>query len=183
MYEVAMTLCKRLALLAALLSPLWTSSVGALPTDREQPIEITADHAVQEGGQVTYTGDVVIIQGSLRIEANQVVVYSEDRKVQRMIATGDRAHLQQLPEAEGALVKARARTITYLQREDLIILEEDAEVEQEGSVITGKRIDYLVATETVRAQSGTDGSDRVQMVLQPETRPDASEPSNERDRP
>lgn len=156
------------ALLLAAAQALAIAPVAALPSDRQQPIEVTANSAVQEGDLVTYTGEVVIVQGSLRIDADRVVVHNQDRKVQRIIATGDRAHLQQLPEPDGELVKARARRITYLQADDLVILEENAEVEQKGSIVTGKRIDYLVASQTVRAQGG-DGGDRVQMVLQPES--------------
>lgn len=155
----------RLLLWLALLT---APAAQALPTDRDQPIEVTADQAVQEGNVVTYTGEVVIVQGSLRIDADKVVVHSDGHRIQRMVATGNRARLQQLPEPDGELVKGRARTITYLQQEELMVLEEEAEVEQEGSIVTGQRIDYEIDTEVVRAHSSGSGSDRVQMVLQPE---------------
>lgn len=158
--------CRSLLLALSLLA----TTAWGLPTDREQPIHVTADSAVQEGEQVTYRGDVLIVQGSLRIEAAQVVVHNRDGQVQRMVATGERAHLQQLPEPDAALVKARARRITYLRAEDLVILEREAEVEQKGSVVTGERIDYLPATRAVHARGGgrgKNGEGRVQMVLQP----------------
>lgn len=142
-----------------------SQTVLGLPEDREQPIHVTADKAVQQDDRVTYTGNVVIVQGTMRITANRVVVFSQNRKVQRIVATGDYAHFQQLPEPGADLIKARAHTITYHQGRDVIVLEKDAEVEQKGSTVRGERIDYLVSTQTVRAESG---NAPVQMVLQPE---------------
>lgn len=156
------------------LASLWLLGAGtalALPEDRSQPIHITSDNAVQEAERVTYRGDVVVIQGTLRIDAAQVVVSHVDGRVQRVVATGEPARFQQQPEPEGGLVKAAARTMIYYQSENRIELLRNAQVERDGSTVTGDRIEYLIGSETVRAQGSADQQGRVEMVLQPENEP------------
>lgn len=135
---------------------------SALPEDRNQPIRITSDSAVQEPNTVTYRGSVVIIQGTIRIQADQVVVHHQEGKVQRVDATGNPAHFQQQPEAQGGLVKATADKLVYYHNEDRVELLQDAHVERDGNTVAGQRIEYMLTTETVRAQ------ERVEMVLQPD---------------
>ena len=67
------------------LSPL----TWALDSDRKQPIEITADSVeLNEGeGFSTYSGSVIIVQGSMTIEASSVKVTFNDDGIQTMLAT------------------------------------------------------------------------------------------------
>lgn len=52
----------------------------ALPSDREQPINIEADHAQldDETGVTQYKGDAILTQGTLRIEGD-VITFSMTR--------------------------------------------------------------------------------------------------------
>jgi len=146
----------------------------ALPEDRSQPVRISADSAVQENTTVTYNGNVVVIQGSLRVEADQVVVHHAGGKVQKIVATGKPTRFQQQPEANGGLVKATASTLIYHQLENRFEMLQDAYVERDGSSVKGNRIEYLPATETVRAQGSVNNqTGRVEMVLPPEQLGDA----------
>lgn len=146
----------------------------ALPEDRSQPVRISADSAVQENTTVTYNGNVVVIQGSLRVEADQVVVHHAGGKVQKIVATGKPTRFQQQPEANGGLVKASASTLIYHQLENRFEMLQDAYVERDGSSVKGSRIEYLPATETVRAQGSVNNqTGRVEMVLPPEQLGDA----------
>lgn len=145
------------------------SFARALPDDRNQPVHITADSALQENTTVTYRGKVLVTQGSIRLDADQVVVHHANGKVQKIVATGKPAHFQQQPEINGGIVKATAATLIYYQAENKFELLQDAWVEREGSSVKGNRIEYLPNTQTVRAQ-GSNGaqSGRVEMVLPPE---------------
>lgn len=165
----------RAALAGALLAGcLFAGVAGALPEDRSQPIRVTADSAVQQAGTVTYKGAVVIVQGTLKIEADRVTVDHVDGRVQKMTAIGQPARLQQQPEPGGGLVRARAETIIYFQSENRAELLRSAQVERDGSTVNGDRIEYQIDSETVRAQGGQQGGGRVEMVLQPERPADAA---------
>jgi lipopolysaccharide export system protein LptA len=162
-------------LLIALCSPL----ASALPEDRSQPVHISADSAVQENTTVTYRGNVIVTQGTLRLAADQVVVQHATGKVQKITATGKPAHFQQQPEPNGGLVKATAATLVYYQSENRFELLTDALVERaDGTSLRGNRVEYLPGTQTVRAQGTLNNQNgRVEMVLPPEQLNDDTPPT------
>ena len=154
--------------LLALLLFLRGGIVCALPEDQQQPIHITSDSAVQENNTVTYNGNVVIVQGTIRITADQVVIFHEKGKLQRAIATGKPAHFQEQPEADGGLVVGSANTLIYYSADQRVELLQDAFVDRDKSTVKGNRIEYLLPSKTVRAEGGSDSpTGRVEMVLQP----------------
>ncbi|HBC49545.1 MAG TPA: lipopolysaccharide transport periplasmic protein LptA, partial [Gammaproteobacteria bacterium] len=66
-------------------------AVFALPEDRDQPIEITADSAVinEKQSQAEYTGAVVVTQGTLKLEGDVVnLKTNEDGEVETFVAKG-----------------------------------------------------------------------------------------------
>ena len=141
----------------------------ALPEDQQQPIHVTANSAVQENNTMTYRGDVVIVQGSVRIEADQVVIYHEQGKLQKAVATGKPAHFQEQPDADGGLITGHADTLIYYSADQRVELLQDAFVDRDKSTVKGDRIEYLLSTKTVRAETAPDNaSGRVEMVLQPD---------------
>ena len=140
----------------------------ALPSDREQPIYIQADHAERNEnlGTTIYTGSVQMDQGSLRILAKQVTVHNAADGVEKIIATGVPAHLQQKPSADKPLVIARGNTITYTMTNERIVLLDNALLEQDGSTTHAARIDYDVGKASATAVGNE--NKRVEMVLQPQ---------------
>ena len=69
-------MCSRLQIRALILI---SASIGLVPSsfsiDTDKPIEIAADSAIREepSGETTYRGDVVLTQGTLKIEADSLV--------------------------------------------------------------------------------------------------------------
>lgn len=128
---------------------------NALPTDREQPLKITADSAIRDDalGETRYIGDVELQQGSLNIKADLLTINHSDSAASVVIAEGDPATLSQIPEANSAPVTAQARQIEYYRVEDKVVLRDDARIEQEGAIVTGAVIDYLIDTQKVSATS------------------------------
>lgn len=153
----------------AALGFVWSAGFAhALPEDQQQPIHVTANSAVQENNSVTYRGDVVIVQGSVRIEADQVVIHHEKGKLQKAVATGKPARFQQQPEADGGLIKGSAATLIYNNADQRVELLQDAFVDRDKSTVKSDRIEYLLPSKIVRADSSPNGSPgRVEMVLQP----------------
>ena len=132
-----------------------TETSNALPTDREQPLKITADSAIRDDalGETRYIGDVELQQGSLNIKADLLTINHSDSAASVVIAEGDPATLRQIPEANSAPVTAQARQIEYYRVEDKVVLRDDARIEQEGAIVTGAVIDYLIDTQKVSATS------------------------------
>ena len=161
-------------LLVLLLLTLITSLSQALPSDREQPIKITADSAVrnEQTGETRYEGSVELTQGSLHIEADLLTLYQNDGAADGLItATGTPATLQQTPQEGKAPIKAAAHRIAYDQKGDKVTLTENARIEQDGAIVTGATIDYVLSQQRVTANSdqttGQGTGQRVEMIIPP----------------
>lgn len=159
---------KLIALTLLTLSP----ALQALPTDRDQPIHIESDSYVlnQKAGITTYTGNVVMDQGSIHINADKIVIYTSDEKVSRVIAIGSPAQFQQKPAEDKAVVVARGNTLNYQVTQDKLSISENAQVEQDGSLISGDKITYNIHRAVVEANSQPNTNTRVKVVLQPQNR-------------
>jgi lipopolysaccharide export system protein LptA len=177
-----MSTAKSFHVLAAALALItWVSTCHALKSDKEKPIEVSANSAERDErlGLTTYTGKVVIKQGSLLIEADQVIIKTIISKknsieeLQEIFTTGQPSHFQQQIKTEGDLVDATAHTIIYRVADKKVDLIEDAVVKQQGRVITGDKISYDVNLQRVTANgqgvnSTTPG--RVTVIIPPKPR-------------
>ena len=165
------------ALILALIPAL---HAAALPDDRDQPIHITADQALRDEkqGMTVYSGNVHMTQGSLQISADKITIFHMAEDLDRVIAEGSPATLQQQPELDKGLVHARANIITYYRVEDRVHLQQSAHIERDGAIVSGDSIDYFIAEELVKADSDAEQADsRVKVVIPPQ----ATQSSDEED--
>lgn len=142
-------------------------SANALTSDRNQSISIQSDRAERDEakGTTTYAGNVIMQQGSMRINAARVVIHNNKSKVTRIIAEGEPATYQQKPsEAEG-LVVAEAKRLEYDVSNETLHLVERAKLQQEGTQLSGNRIDYDVKSSVVKAGGNAEQNERVHMVI------------------
>ncbi|MFT6681990.1 MAG: lipopolysaccharide export system protein LptA [Haliea salexigens] len=147
---------------------LLASAAQALPSDREQPIRISADQALRDEreGYTEYTGNVRLQQGSLQIQANKLTIFHRQEAADRIVAEGSPARLQQQPATDKAVIHAAALSIEYFKSQERVKLSREARIEQEGSIVTGNTIDYFMAEQRVKADAGRreDGG-RVEVVI------------------
>jgi lipopolysaccharide export system protein LptA len=158
-------------LLLATLLALPAPPARALPEDRLQPIEISAERAVRDerAGFTRYTGAVVLVQGSLRIEASTLTIFHDRESADRIVAEGEPAYLRQTPAPDQQPVNARARRIVYFKSLERVVLRTEASIEQEGAVVTGDTIEYRMAEQRVLADAAAaDSEARVQVIIPPQ---------------
>lgn len=146
----------------------------ALPGDRNEPIQIQAMSAERDAqtGVTTYQGDVEVIQGSLLINADSVVLHTDNNnKLTEVTATGKPARFQQQLKGPNDLVKSHANTIIYNVAKDVITLRGDGKIDQSSGLIAGEIIDYDLKTERVRARAAEPGSSnnnrRITVIIPP----------------
>ncbi len=141
----------------------------ALPNDRMQPITIDADTAEhdEQAGTITYAGAVIMQQGSMRIDADKVVIHSAKDRVTKIVAKGQPASYQQQPQAAGEQVVAKAKQIEYNLEQDSLKLTDNASLQQGGTRLSGTTIEYDVRKAVVKADSEGRTNERVRMVIPP----------------
>ena len=157
-------------LLALLLAPcVHVPGARALDSDAKQPIHIVADEAVSDerAGLTLYRGNVTMSQGSIHIEADQVAIHHADAETDKIVATGSPAHMRQRPEPDSPVMNAWGDTIEYYHKEDRMLLLDNAQLEQDGSILKGDRIDYFINDRLVKAASEQDAGQRVRVVIPP----------------
>ncbi|MFK8021078.1 MAG: lipopolysaccharide transport periplasmic protein LptA [Pseudomonadales bacterium] len=156
----------RLAALLALMGSTFSASVFSLEDDRSQPIRVKADSAERDDkrGVTTYRGDVIIDQGSLTIAAQEVVIYGS-QAVTRIVAKGNPARLQQQPSPDKGVIIAKGNNIEYSLETEIVQLEDNAYVEQDGTKVRGGQISYDMKQQIVRANGNTNSEQRVEMII------------------
>ena len=160
----------KLSLKLALAGSLLAASLPAmaLTGDTNQPIHIESDQQSldMQGNIVTFTGNVVVTQGTIKINADKVVVTRPaDQKGKEVIdGYGNPATFYQMQD-NGKPVKGHASKMHYELQNDFVVLTGNAYLEQLDSNIKGDKITYLVKEQKMQAFS--DKGKRVTTVLVP----------------
>jgi len=142
---------------------------GALESDQEQPLYVEADGADinDKTGISVYTGNVVVTQGSIKLNANKVTVTRKGEKSDHILAEGSPVKFQQQIEGSGGMIKGEARTADYLIASETIIMVGDAVVIQGKDTFRSDRITYDRVKGQVRAGASAKGKQRVRIAIQP----------------
>jgi lipopolysaccharide export system protein LptA len=158
-------------LLGALLLLAVFPTAWALRSDRNQPIDIKADRVeVDQRAQTShYTGNVRLEQGSLKINADDVMVYMEKGRLQKIVINGKPARFEQQPDNQKEVVTSQADNMEYFAGEERLFLKHNAEVNQGGNHFRGEFIEYDTLTSTVKANKGENATSRVHAIIQPDT--------------
>ncbi|MEY8711782.1 lipopolysaccharide transport periplasmic protein LptA [Mangrovibacter phragmitis] len=140
----------------------------ALTGDTDKPIHIESDQQSldMQGNIVTFTGNVVVTQGSIKINADKVVVTRPGGEKGKEVIDGygNPATFYQMQD-NGKPVKGHASHMHYELQNDFVVLTGKAYLEQLDSNITGDKITYLVKEQKMQAFS--DKGKRVTTVLVP----------------
>lgn len=155
--------------LAAVLALALAPGVGAREGDREQPATIEADRAEidRASGASRYYGDVVFVQGTLRITGDTLSVRAPDGVVQWAETHGEPARVRQETDA-GRVVRARGRHIEYDADARLVTLTGDAVLLRGGEHFAAEKIRYWLDTERVEGAGQDEAEERVHIRIEPD---------------
>lgn len=162
----------------------------ALSTDPEQPVEIEADFAEldDQEGRTTYTGNVIVTQGSIRMLGEKLVAnFDEDRQLVEVFLTGKPAYFKQTPDGGKQDIEGEGLTIEYYAKRNLLHLIDEARLKQGERLFEGYRINYDTAksiitgrgTPAAAADAGAPPAKpgRVKVIIPPKPKsPEAAEP-------
>lgn len=140
----------------------------ALSSDREKPLHISADQGSLDDLQhrLVYQGNVVVTQGTLRIEASKVTLqYAADKTIQHIIAEGQPATYRELQDGDQQELKAEARYMKYEAQTELLHLRGQAVVWQGADKLSGEQIRYDAKKRLINAEGNQSG--QIQVTIQP----------------
>lgn len=162
--EHTMKFVKNVLLLTALCS--MSVSVYALKGDTDQPIDISSGSQSLdlEKNIVVLTDNVLITQGSIKIQAANVTITRQEGKKEKIEASGSPVTFQQTLDS-GKPVDGKANSVSYDLNQEFLTLTGKAELKQIDSFVKADKITYDVKKQQLKATSSTQG--RVKTVLIP----------------
>lgn len=161
----------RLLLLALLVvsAPL----AHAEKADRDKPVHLEANQVLIDDAHQfkQFEGRVQLIQGTLLIQADRIVVREDKEGYQHLSATGRPAKFKQRYEGSEEYAEGYGERIEYDTRAETVDFYDRARVKRGQDEVQGAHITYSTKTEVFQAtgdKSAQDnGNDRVRAVLQP----------------
>jgi lipopolysaccharide export system protein LptA len=126
-----------------------TMAFGDMAIDPDAPIEMTADtlSISQPDGTATFSGNVLVVQGELRITANDMrIEYVEG-------SDGERTRISRLLAGGGVTVvtpaeAAEAQEAVYSIADETVVMSGDVLLTQGPNVISGQKLSIDLAAGT-----------------------------------
>lgn len=141
----------------------------ALTEDQNKPLNIDSENQSldMQSNVATFTGNVIITQGTIKITADKVIVTQPGGDSDKTLVTawGEPATFYQMQD-NGKPVRGRAKKMYYDLQKSFVELTNDAYIEQLDSNVKGDRITYLVKEQKMQAW-GNQKANRVTTVLVP----------------
>ncbi|EFL78740.1 lipopolysaccharide transport periplasmic protein LptA [Actinobacillus pleuropneumoniae] len=138
----------------------------ALKGDTDQPINIDSGSQSLDmnSNVVTFSDNVVITQGSIKVTADKVTIIRQEGKKETLEASGSPVTFQQTLD-NGKPVNGKSNSVHYDLNSEFLTLVGNAELKQQGSFIKASKITYDVKKQQLKANSGN--KSRVKTILIP----------------
>ena len=139
----------------------------ALSTDKDQPVSIEADSVdIDEGSETAiYHGNVILIQGSINLNASRVVVHNFQSDNARIVATGSQVQFSQEEDQTGSIIKGRANKAEYGINDARLELTGKAQLTKANNTFKNDRIIYDREKAVVKAGTSAAGKERVKITI------------------
>lgn len=153
--------------------------------DHDKPMQMEADRVtVDDPNQTsTFDGNVRMTQGTLLIEANNIVVTQDKKGYSQVKASGQPAHFRQKRDGVNEYAEGFGDRIEYDSQAEIANIYGQARVKREGDDVRGEHIIYNTKTGIFQV-FGTDGNKpdtpakgRVTIIIQPREQVPASAPN------
>lgn len=170
-----MRVTQRILLVATLTSA--SGQLAALSSDSDQPIELEADSVEidDEKGTSVYSGNVRLVQGSIRIQGDTLTIteVGEDENTAVMIGTPVR--FRQQPDGDEEEIRGQSLRAEYFTETGVLMLYDEAVIHQGKENFSSDRIRYNSNDSTVHAGQAASGTQRVRSTIMPKKKKTATE--------
>lgn len=124
--------------------------------DRDKPIELESDTLVSNDAKKTstYTGNVILTQGTLVIHADKLIVHEDQAGFQHSSSFGNPTTFKQKSEGKNEYIEGSAQRIEYDGRMDKVQLYTKAWVKRGEDIVRGDYIMYDTNAEYAEVMGG-----------------------------
>ncbi len=140
----------------------------AIPVDKSQAIQLEADRGQldQKTGTSLYEGNVVIIQGSMQLDADAATIQVKNNIFQRMYATGNPASLRYKPAAAKPEMHGTSKRVEYDVASGKVVMEGSVKIIRGQDIFSGEHLEYDLKNDIIRANGANSG--RIKFMIQPD---------------
>jgi lipopolysaccharide export system protein LptA len=158
----------------------FSAELSALESDPDQPITIDSNTATYDDvtATSTYTGNVISIQGSIKVNSDKLVVYFVDGDAEKLVFTGDKAKFKQTPNPGAEDITGEALIGEYYPKKNLLLLINEATVWQGSATYTSDLIEYDSKRSIVKAGEKSSDAKRVHVLLKPKQKSENNKNDN-----
>ncbi len=160
-----------IASLLAVVLALSTGVAIARSSDRNKPMDIDANRSDCDGmganASCTLTGNVSIVQGTLKVNAAKAVIHQAGGEPSRALLSGGVTLQQEMDD--GDRINASAANVDYDLRTESMVFTGNVVIHQDRGSLNGERVVYNL--KTGQLQSGGEGGGRVKMRILPKGAP------------
>lgn len=148
----------------------YIGQVMSKTSDRQQPMDVRSDHSdctLDDNAPCKFNGNVVITQGSLKINASAAVVHRRNGDLNRAVLTGTPVRLSQQLD-NGSDFNAVASTVDYDLSAETVVMSGNVTIDQPGrGSMSGQKVTYNLKTS--RVESGGEGNGPVTLRFIPKS--------------
>ena len=175
----------KLLVIVCFWSVFFISAAWAERADREKPMHLEADRATvedvnrKEGTRISiFTGNVILTQGTLRINADKVIMKEDSQGFRHATATGNLVSFRQKRDRMNEYVEGWSERAEYDSKTEKIELFRQARLIRGEDEVLGDYISYDMSSEFFQVigskergvETGPDK--RVRITIQPKKKPE-----------
>ena len=169
---------KAAAFLLAALAATAPPPAAADRSDREKEIVINADRSLADDNNrvLTFEGNVVVTQGTMRITATRLTMKEDAERNKSYVATGTPVTFRQKRDKVDEFVDGEARRAEFDEKTDMLRLYERGRVKSGSNEITGEFTSYDLRKEVAEVSGAPPGkqappNSRVKVIIVPPKKP------------
>ncbi len=174
--ERASTVASLLCVCLALIFMKFPNAVNADDSDTMAPVTLEADFVEidDKNQEAVFKGNVTLRQGTLEINANEIIVKRDEKGFQYGKARGNPAHFRQKREGLDEHIDGYAKRIEYNGENGQLEMFEDAKITRGPDEVEGDYISYNMTNEFFQIKGGgksaasiNNPNGRVKAVIKP----------------
>lgn len=164
-----MNISRRLLALALLLP---AGAGNALEQDRDQPLKVNAANVTmnEKTGVAVYRGNVVVMQGSMRVEADYMEVRTRDFQIHTLTATGRPVRVRALLDNHEDELQASADRVVVHATTRELDLSGHVQLRQGGDQFNAEQLHYALDEKRMTAKGDDTEDGRIYAIIQPARR-------------